>query len=70
VARSYRELELAGVVATRGRHGTTVVGQASVERGQAAIEARRFVARMRELGLGPSETLALVRRESGTTDRG
>ena len=39
VARSYRELELAGLVETRGRHGTFVSAGASPARKAAAREA-------------------------------
>jgi DNA-binding transcriptional regulator YhcF (GntR family) len=66
VARSYRELELAGMLETRGRHGTFVATKSSPTRTRAAGEARAFVRRMHELGIGNEETLAIVRRE---TDR-
>ncbi len=66
VARSYRELELAGMLETRGRHGTFVATRSSPTRKLAAGEARAFVRRMHELGIGNEETLAIVRRE---TDR-
>jgi len=65
VARSYRELELEGLVATEGRRGTFVAGEPSVTRQQAAIEARTFAVRMRELGIGEPEMLAILRREAG-----
>ena len=66
VARSYRELELAGMLETRGRHGTFVATSSSPTRKLAAREARDFVRTMHELGIGHEETLAIVRRE---TDR-
>ena len=66
VARSYRELELAGLVETRGRHGTFVANVRSPTRKLAAREARSFVRRMRALGIGDEETLDILRRE---TDR-
>ncbi len=62
VARSYRELELVGLVETNGRHGTFVAGDTSVERRQAVIEARAFVGRMRRLGIGEAEMMAILRR--------
>ncbi len=64
VARSYRALELEGLVTTHGRHGTYVAGEPSVARQQAAIEANEFVARMRRLGVGEAEMFALLRREA------
>jgi DNA-binding transcriptional regulator YhcF (GntR family) len=64
VARAYRELELAGLVETRGRHGTFVAGPASGTRELAVQAARTFLQRMQELGIGPAETLALLRREA------
>ncbi|MBO9524217.1 MAG: GntR family transcriptional regulator [Nocardioidaceae bacterium] len=60
VARAYRELEAAGVVATRGRAGTFVAGE-GVER--AAREAAvTYVERVRALGLSEAESLSLVSR--------
>jgi DNA-binding transcriptional regulator YhcF (GntR family) len=64
VARSYRELELAGLVETRGRHGTFVSSGTSANHKTAIREARKFARRMRELGIGHEETLAILRRES------
>jgi DNA-binding transcriptional regulator YhcF (GntR family) len=63
VARSYRELELEGVLETRGRHGTFVSSGPSPARKLAAREAKKFARRMRELGIGDEETLAIVRAE-------
>ena len=63
VARSYRELELAGVVETRGRHGTFVRANPSPTRRLAAREARKFARGMRALGIGPEEMLSILRHE-------
>lgn len=63
VARAYRELELAGLIETRGRYGTFVAGAPSQSRRLAARAAREFTRRMRELGIGDAESLAIVRRE-------
>jgi len=63
VARSYRELETAGLVETRGRHGTFVAGAPSEARRLAASAAQQFIRRIRELGIGEDEGLAIVRRE-------
>ena len=62
VARSYKELELAGLIETRGRNGTFVAGAGSAD-APPARAARSFVQRMRELGVTDAEALALVRRE-------
>ncbi|WP_237728288.1 GntR family transcriptional regulator [Cellulomonas sp. APG4] len=61
VARAYRELEQAGVVETRGRHGTFVAMRgADVER-EGRVAAVAFARRARELGLGAEQALVLVR---------
>ena len=64
VARAYRELELAGLVETRGRHGTLVAGPPSQTRQQAVQAAQAFLRRMRELGFDRAEAMAIVRHES------
>lgn len=63
VARAYRELEVAGLIETRGRQGTFVAGAPSESRRLAARAARQFMRRMRDLGIGDAESLAIVRRE-------
>jgi DNA-binding transcriptional regulator YhcF (GntR family) len=63
VVRAYRELELAGLIESRGRHGTFVTGVPSQTRASATRAARSFVRRMHELGLSQAESLAIVRRE-------
>jgi DNA-binding transcriptional regulator YhcF (GntR family) len=63
VARAYRELETAGLVETRGRHGSFVAPRDTKTRRQAVRATRTFAASMRRLGIGPSEILALLRRE-------
>jgi DNA-binding transcriptional regulator YhcF (GntR family) len=68
VARSYRELELQGLVRTGGRHGTFVAGEPSVVRQQATVEARRFALRMRQLGIGEPEMFAILRGEAAGLD--
>ena len=69
VAKAYRELELAGLIETRGRYGTFVAGIDSPSRASAVGAAREFVGRMRDLGIGEAESLAIVRREIETTLR-
>jgi DNA-binding transcriptional regulator YhcF (GntR family) len=63
VARAYRELELAHLVETHGRNGTVVAGPPSALRARAERATAAHVARLRELGVGDAEILALVRRE-------
>lgn len=64
VARAYRELELAGLVETRGRLGTFVAGPPSQTRQQAVQAARDFLQRMAELGIDAAGAIAVVRREA------
>jgi DNA-binding transcriptional regulator YhcF (GntR family) len=64
VARAYRELELAGLVETRGRAGTFVAGPPSQTRQLAVDAARTFLGRMRELGFDPAGAVAVVRHEA------
>jgi DNA-binding transcriptional regulator YhcF (GntR family) len=74
VAKAYRELELAGLIEGRGRHGTFVAGKPSAERRLATRAAREFSDRMKALGIGEAEMLAILRRElaraSGENSRG
>jgi DNA-binding transcriptional regulator YhcF (GntR family) len=63
VARAYRELETAGLVETRGRHGSFVAPLDTEARRQATRATRTFAQAMRRLGIGPHETLALLRTE-------
>jgi DNA-binding transcriptional regulator YhcF (GntR family) len=63
VAKAYRQLELAGLIETRGRRGTFVAGAPSSERASAVQAAQEFVTRMQELGIGNAEALAILHRE-------
>jgi DNA-binding transcriptional regulator YhcF (GntR family) len=63
VARAYRELELAGIIETRGRHGTFVAGSLSPKKEAGVRSAAAFVQRMRDLGIGDAEMLAIFRNE-------
>ncbi|HWD55329.1 MAG TPA: GntR family transcriptional regulator [Acidimicrobiales bacterium] len=63
VAKSYRQLERAGLIETRGRHGTFVAGAPTAKRALAMQAAKEFTTRMRELGIGNAETLAILNRE-------
>lgn len=62
VARAYRELEAAGVVETRGRHGTFVAAHGSGQAMEAALATSTYARRLRELGIGVEEAVVLVRR--------
>jgi DNA-binding transcriptional regulator YhcF (GntR family) len=63
VARAYRELEISGLLDTRGRSGTFVSGDNTSR--AARMAAAEYVASARALGLSPGETLALVERALG-----
>jgi DNA-binding transcriptional regulator YhcF (GntR family) len=63
VAKAYRQLELAGLIETRGRHGTFVAGAPSSKSALAMRAAHDFMRRMRELGIGNAEALAILNRE-------
>ncbi|HWF16745.1 MAG TPA: GntR family transcriptional regulator [Acidimicrobiales bacterium] len=63
VAKAYRQLELAGLIETRGRHGTFVAGAPTAKRELATKAAHDFMSRMRELGIGKAEALAILNRE-------
>ena len=62
VARAYRELEEAGVLETRGRNGTFVAAHGSDQAMEAALATAAYAKRLRELGIGAEEAVALVRR--------
>jgi len=61
VARSYRELEQAGLVETRGRAGTLVTARAARTPAAAQQAARRYAEQATALGLSPQAALELVR---------
>jgi DNA-binding transcriptional regulator YhcF (GntR family) len=65
VARAYRELEAAGLVETRGRHGTFVTHRASGVPAEAERLAARYAEETRRLGLGPAQALGLVQAALG-----
>jgi DNA-binding transcriptional regulator YhcF (GntR family) len=65
VARAYRELEQAGLVHTRGRHGTFVVpGRDRVERRVQQL-AEDYAAHTRQLGVDAATALHQVRAALG-----
>lgn len=61
VARSYKELEQAGLVTTRGRAGTVVTSAATATPVAAQQAAEAYVRRTHALGLSPETALSLVR---------
>jgi GntR family transcriptional regulator len=69
VARAYRELEGAGYVESRRRHGTTVAGSPPAAPapsiGELEEAADRLIARATAAGLTPDQVMALVRRRLG-----
>jgi DNA-binding transcriptional regulator YhcF (GntR family) len=67
VARAYRELELAGLVETRGRYGTFVAGAPTAKKALAVQAAQDFMRRMHQLGIGNAEALAILNREVDRT---
>jgi DNA-binding transcriptional regulator YhcF (GntR family) len=60
VARSYRELEAAGLVETRGRGGTVVTAGGDHARERLLDAAQGYAALARELGVSADEALRLV----------
>jgi DNA-binding transcriptional regulator YhcF (GntR family) len=67
VARAYRELESAGLVLTRGRHGTQVIGSGTAE--QALVQAAaEYWATVRRLGIEPGEAIAAVAARVRTSE--
>jgi DNA-binding transcriptional regulator YhcF (GntR family) len=60
VARTYRELESAGMVETRGRLGTFVCGVDPADAAMAAA-ARAYVETAQSFGLGSTEAVRYVR---------
>ncbi|WP_433347155.1 GntR family transcriptional regulator [Micromonospora sp. CA-111912] len=70
VARAYRELEVAGLLETRGRHGTFVAPgrDDAVDRLQRA--AAGYAAEAARLGVAPDAALDLVRAALDAARRG
>lgn len=60
VARTYKELEAAGLIETRGRKGSFVTGTAESAGKVAAAAARQYVATARSLGIRDDEALAIL----------
>ena len=60
VARTYRELEAASVIETRGRNGTFVRASAGAAEHDAQVAAKAFADRIHQLGIPRETALALV----------
>jgi DNA-binding transcriptional regulator YhcF (GntR family) len=61
VARAYRELESAGLVETRGRHGTVVAPGRDDATDRLHRAATEYAAEALRLGVPPDRAVALVR---------
>ena len=72
VARAYRELEQDGLVASRGRNGTTVLAPvaalSAAGEGEVAEAAAQFALEVRHRGVDLDVALEAVRRAFGTLD--
>ncbi len=67
VARAYRELEGAGLVQTRGRHGTVVAPGRDDATDRLHRAAADYAAEARRLGVPPDRALALIRAALDST---
>ncbi|MEU8296589.1 GntR family transcriptional regulator [Micromonospora sp. NPDC048909] len=70
VARAYRELESAGLLQTRGRHGTFVAPGRDDAMDRLHRVATDYAAEARRLGVPPAAALALVRAALDATRPG
>ncbi|WP_449372746.1 GntR family transcriptional regulator [Arthrobacter psychrolactophilus] len=60
VARAYRELEINGVVESRGRHGTFVSSHDEPVQQLAHKAAQEYLHQIQSLGLGLDEAMAIL----------
>jgi DNA-binding transcriptional regulator YhcF (GntR family) len=65
VARSYRELEAAGAIETRGRNGTVISLSTDAAAHAAQEAAAAYASRIRGLGVSPDAALAMVKTALG-----
>jgi GntR family transcriptional regulator len=74
VARAYRELEIEGLVASRVRHGTTVVARPAMARREVQLRldeaAHSYATLARQLGVDDDEAQARVRMALRTDSTG
>lgn len=68
VARSYRDLEAAGLIETRGRAGSVVTAGGDTRREQLREQAQRYAELAREIGATPAEALRYVTAALGRAD--
>lgn len=61
VARTYRELEMDGIIETRGRHGSFVSSHGDPTERHAQEAALTYAARIRQLGVSDDRALLLAR---------
>lgn len=62
VARTYRELERAGVIITRGRHGTFIASDTNPDPQRVESAASAFAREARAARLSDDDAIALVMR--------
>lgn len=60
VARAYRELERDEVIETRGRNGSFIAATGDATHRQAQQAATAYAQRASQLGISPTEALAIV----------
>ena len=60
VAKAYRELETAGVVQTRGRHGTVIAASGDASLAAGAQAAAEYAERVHGLGIPVEQARAVV----------
>jgi DNA-binding transcriptional regulator YhcF (GntR family) len=65
VARAYRELEHDEVIETRGRLGSFIAATGDATHRQAQLAAAAYAERVRALGVGTDDALAMVRAALG-----
>ena len=70
VARSYRELEAAGIIETRGRRGSFIRAGSNTTLDDAQRATVEHVAALRAMGIDDATIVNLVRRSVGDDDSG
>ncbi|GAC50920.1 GntR family transcriptional regulator [Gordonia aichiensis] len=70
VARSYRELEAAGIIETRGRRGSFIRAGSNTTLDDAQRATVEHVAALRAMGIDDATIVNLVRRSVGDDDAG
>ncbi|MGV9480104.1 GntR family transcriptional regulator [Gordonia aichiensis] len=70
VARSYRELEAAGIIETRGRRGSFIRAGSNTTLDDAQRATVEHVAALRAMGIDDATIVNLVRRSVGDVDAG